>query len=135
MRALKVKEAARTRRRRERKFKREDDARATYEARWKALLVPDAACPPSPAPRRSLHLCDVPWPVFSGAEIGPETIAAFLVPEGADKKEKLRQTLLRFHPDKFEGRIMPRIRASDKELVRDAVGRVARAINDLLAGK
>ncbi|KAI0689746.1 hypothetical protein BC835DRAFT_228963 [Cytidiella melzeri] len=82
-------------------------------------------------------------------DLTSEAISSFLLPGGKpaesltidkevikkERRDKLRETMLRFHPDKFEGRIMHRVRASDKVIVRDAVGRVARAINGLLAGK
>lgn len=40
--------------------------------------------------------------------------------------------MLRFHPDKFEGRVMRRVKESDKDKVREAVGQVARALNALM---
>jgi hypothetical protein len=52
--------------------------------------------------------------------------------EKKERKEKLRQTLLRFHPDKFEGRLMQRVRIDDKERVREAVGVVVRVLNTLM---
>lgn len=139
------------------------DALAQYEARWKVLLSGvDAsrdldrelnfADIPWPV------LVSEVGPTFSAADkshtapeiedFTSEAISAFLLYDGRpsrsssaetdalkkERRDKLREAMLRFHPDKFEGRIMHRVRASDKELVRDAVGRVARAINDLLAG-
>lgn len=49
-----------------------------------------------------------------------------------ERKEKLRETFLRFHPDKFEGRFMRRIVASEQETVREAIGQVVRALNTLM---
>ncbi|KAF9501378.1 hypothetical protein BDN71DRAFT_697623 [Pleurotus eryngii] len=49
-----------------------------------------------------------------------------------ERREKLRDAMLRFHPDKFEGRVMSRVREGDKERVREAVGQVARVLNDLM---
>ncbi|KAJ3904945.1 hypothetical protein F5879DRAFT_988770 [Lentinula edodes] len=48
------------------------------------------------------------------------------------RKEKLRETLLRFHPDKFEGRLMSRVRPEEKEKVTQALGIVVRVLNDLM---
>lgn len=78
-------------------------------------------------------------------------VSAFLLPGGRpaesvtaledaetikkERRDKLRETMLRFHPDKFEGRVMRRVREKDKEMVREGVGRITRAINELLAGK
>lgn len=105
---------------------------------------------------------DIPWPLFSAhiakrkapdndllirvEEITPEAISTFLLPDvdvhsGAAKsddvsrrnRDKLKETLLRFHPDKFEGRFMHRVPASDIESVREAVGQVARALNVLMS--
>jgi hypothetical protein len=49
-----------------------------------------------------------------------------------ERKEKLRETFLRFHPDKFEGRVMRRVKASEQETVREAIGQVVRALNALM---
>lgn len=49
-----------------------------------------------------------------------------------DRKEKLRETFLRFHPDKFEGRLMARVRPDEKDMVRQALGVVVRVLNDLI---
>ncbi|KIK67511.1 hypothetical protein GYMLUDRAFT_37656 [Collybiopsis luxurians FD-317 M1] len=49
-----------------------------------------------------------------------------------DRKEKLRETFLRFHPDKFEGRLMPRVRPTERNQVREALGIVVRVLNDLM---
>jgi hypothetical protein len=104
------------------------EARERYEARWKALL--DG--------RDELAFGDVPWPVMgSRTSIGVEdltekNISAFLLRKGTVKKERLRETMLRFHPDKFEGRFMGRVKAGEQEKVRDAVGRVVRVIHSLM---
>ncbi|KAI0821009.1 hypothetical protein BC629DRAFT_1278048 [Irpex lacteus] len=121
----------RRQRRNEKERLRWDDARAHYETRWKELLGGK-----KPA---TLEVEDITM----------EAVSAFLLPGGRlpdsaardeeaikkERRDKLRETMLRFHPDKFEGRIMSRVREADKEVVREAVGRVARVINDLLAGK
>ncbi|KAI0628395.1 hypothetical protein C8Q77DRAFT_1162138 [Trametes polyzona] len=136
------------------------EARESYDARWKELLAPAG----SAAPEGSLKFGDVPWPVLPPPlssssskrdertvvvleDLTAEAIAAFLlppserpVPEDAEaakkeRKEKLRETMLRFHPDKFEGRVMRLVRDSDKELVKEAVGIVARTLNTLMGEK
>jgi hypothetical protein len=50
------------------------------------------------------------------------------------RKNRLRETLLRFHPDKFEGRVMGRVipEGEEREKVREGVGRVVRALNELM---
>ena len=49
-----------------------------------------------------------------------------------EKKEKLREAMLRYHPDKFEGRIMRKVIEKDTDRVREAVGQVARILNTLM---
>lgn len=94
----------------------------------------------------------MPWPVFeaqstskrrlTNEDLTLDAITSFVLPrslpgtstEEAKKyrKDRLRETMLRFHPDKFEGRIMKRVREKDRDQVLDAVGRVARALNTLM---
>lgn len=47
-------------------------------------------------------------------------------------KDTLRVAMLRFHPDKFEARILARVKERDRDLVREAAHTVVRILNDLL---
>jgi len=143
-------------RRKERRRQQEEEYRQQYEHRWKALLDPRTR------DHGPLTFGDIPWPLFlarhegrrvSRAElhvedITPEAISAFILPDvngttspgkGDDvsrrNRDKLKETLLRFHPDKFNGRFMHRVSASDVESVREAVAQVARVLNVLLSGQ
>ena len=49
-----------------------------------------------------------------------------------DLKDVLRSTMLRFHPDKFEARVLKRIRSSDRERVKEAASAVVRAVGELM---
>lgn len=121
-------------------------AREDYDQAWRDLLAEGSES-------RPLKFEDIPWPIFAARgkgvsveEFKADDIAAFILcdPGGTagptmeeialkkDRKEKLRDTMLRFHPDKFEGRIMRRVKESDKDKVRDGVGQVARALNALM---
>lgn len=142
--------------------KRWAEAREHYESRWKDLLqgvedelrfedIPWPVMPdevgPAPSKKGKGRAMEVVHVELDDLTIG--AISAFLLPSGRpadstamdeettkkDRRDKLRETMLRFHPDKFEGRILRNVRESDKDRVRDAVGRVARAVNDLLADK
>ncbi|KAG6381945.1 hypothetical protein JVT61DRAFT_569 [Boletus reticuloceps] len=133
---------------RERQRLGEEDHRQRYEQRWKALLDPRT---PDLGP---LTFADIPWPLFSTMrrplrmeDITPEAITTFLLldidgaatPTKNDhcsrrNRDKLKETLLRFHPDKFEGRFMHRVPASDTEVVKEAVGQLARVLNVLMSG-
>ena len=101
---------------------------------------------------------DIPWPIYEAQSsakrpaagltlevITVDAIARFILSgpptaqgpaseatEKKDRKERLRETMLRFHPDKFEGRLMKRVKEGDQVKVREAVGQVVRALNTLM---
>ncbi|KAJ7828541.1 hypothetical protein B0H14DRAFT_3088216 [Mycena olivaceomarginata] len=152
-RLAKLAEEERKRKKLEKEIRRTDYAREEYHLRWKILLAA-----PSDS-ENALTFNDIPWPIASAHRQKPDkgssqtapppvslddltvdAIAAFLVPpslsvnaetEKKHRKDKLRETFLRFHPDKFEGRLMGRVRESDRQRVRDAIGVVVRALNAL----
>ncbi|KAI1782556.1 hypothetical protein LXA43DRAFT_1050734 [Ganoderma leucocontextum] len=144
-------EEDRTKRRRARERLRA--ARELYEARWKALLAPSI---PASSDEPTLGLADIPWPIYhayldnrhassspSIDEFTVDALSTFLLPSVEDdrgpdalkkeRRERLRDAMLRFHPDKFEGQVMPRVRADERDVVREAVGVVARMLNTLMA--
>ena len=145
-------EEDRRRRKRVKERMREVEARELYDTRWKALLAPASTTPDD----EMLRFEDIPWPNMASAmslgadeparvrieDLTAEAIAAFLLPPSdrdapsadpsKERKEKLRETMLRFHPDKFEGRVMKRVREKDRERVKEAVGIVARTVNSLM---
>ncbi|KAJ6593482.1 hypothetical protein B0H19DRAFT_1205045 [Mycena capillaripes] len=155
-RLAKLAEEERKRKKLEKEIRRSDYAREEYHLRWKTLLAaPDAES----VQENLLRFSDIPWPIVSahrqkpdkkGSSSAPpptvslddltvDAIAAFLVPstlsgdkEKKQRKDKLRETFLRFHPDKFEGRLMSRVRESDQQRVREAIGVVVRALNALM---
>lgn len=143
VRILRAKEDARRRKRDEQQRRRRVEAREAYQRRWIDLLEtkPGSA---------DLGFGDIPWPVGGGApgisQLTAEAISAFLfIPEkefeeqGLDdagraklRKEELRVTMLRFHPDKFEGRIIPRVKLCERAAVRDGTNAVTRAVTALM---
>jgi hypothetical protein len=48
------------------------------------------------------------------------------------RKEELRATMLRFHPDKFEGRIIPRVKLGERATVREGANAVTMAVAALM---
>ena len=50
----------------------------------------------------------------------------------SDLKDVLRTTMLRFHPDKFEARVLKRVRDSDRERVKETASAVVRAVGELM---
>ncbi len=146
-------EEERRKRRSVRERLRAVETRELYETRWKTLLAPSI---PAASNEPTLGLADIPWPIYqtfsdknyasSSPHIDDLTIDAvstFLLPPSEDhqdpdvlkkeRRERLRETMLRFHPDKFEGRVKPRVRAEERDAVREAVGVVARTLNTLMA--
>ena len=136
----------------ERESRRWDYAREEYGIRWRRLLSITGE-----SETVTLGFDDIPWPVATAQpqklrkresgvsqrstitvdELTAEAITAFLLPagEGFDKekrKEKLRESFLRFHPDKFEGRFMRFVREGDREKVKEAIGQVSRVLNSLI---
>ncbi|KAL1745048.1 hypothetical protein HDZ31DRAFT_37248 [Schizophyllum fasciatum] len=137
------------------------DARALYEERWAALLADrdDGASPlafadipwPVLAAHRHGPKDDAGSPRLTVEDLTLDSISTFLLPaskatatEGEDataaeearkkeRKERLRASYLRFHPDKFEGRLLKRVRPDDQPKVQEAVGAVVRALNTLMS--
>lgn len=50
-----------------------------------------------------------------------------------ERRERLREAMLRFHPDKFEGRILRRVEEKDRARTKEAVAKVVVALNHLMA--
>ncbi|KAF5380581.1 hypothetical protein D9615_004677 [Tricholomella constricta] len=84
---------------------------------------------------------------FSLEHLTTDAIVEFLIPpttststadsirretEKKERKDKLRETFLRFHPDKFEGRLMKHVKESERDAVREAIGQVVRSLNALM---
>ena len=78
-------------------------------------------------------------------DLTKDSVSAFLLPgdqseasKGVDstskatvKKDVLRAAMLKYHPDKFEARVLLRVHEDDKERVREAGGAVMRILNEL----
>ncbi|PPQ75185.1 hypothetical protein CVT26_008793, partial [Gymnopilus dilepis] len=69
----------------------------------------------------------------AGRSAEGETEEAVKERQRKERKDRLREAFLRFHPDKFEGRFMRRFREEERERVREAIGQVSRVLNGLLA--
>ncbi|KAI0002193.1 hypothetical protein BJV74DRAFT_817632 [Russula compacta] len=139
VRILQAKEDARRHAREERERRRHADARDAHEQRWAELLK-------STSKPADLSFGDIPWPVRGRAldvsQLTVEAVSAFLFfpeeEEGLDeagrariRKEELRKAMLRFHPDKFEGRVIPRIQDEERAAAREGANVVTRAVRTL----
>ncbi|KZT43217.1 hypothetical protein SISSUDRAFT_1040673 [Sistotremastrum suecicum HHB10207 ss-3] len=138
----KLEEELRQKRKVENERRRKQDRWKLYEESWKDL----ANIPPPPS---SLKFSDIPWPMFDlpadPDALASDAISSFIFDSMSHQdtddsegpkplKDLLRPHLLRFHPDKFEGRIMPLVRESDRELVREGIGAVMRCLNTIAEG-
>ncbi|KAK7467608.1 hypothetical protein VKT23_004661 [Stygiomarasmius scandens] len=84
-----------------------------------------------------------PWPMFkrpaSPEEITFTAISAYILsphyPEkdkSRPEKDRIKEHIRRWHPDRFETKMLPKVIDSDKERVREGAGFVVRSLNDLL---
>jgi hypothetical protein len=134
----------RRREKRSRERRAKQNARDDYEKRWDTLLTTcDAA-------GQSLTFQDIPWPCnaayappsagqsFSLDDLTVDSITEFLFnsaikpTETTQEIKAIRESLLRFHPDKFEGRVIGRVSETERAIVQEGVGIVVRVLNELL---
>ncbi|KAH8115357.1 hypothetical protein DFH11DRAFT_1588860 [Phellopilus nigrolimitatus] len=125
--------------------RRVEEAKRLYEERWLKLLERPAEG--NTDNRGPLHFDDIPWPIapprrkraaLDVDDFTKEAISSFLLPPtdaSADSssliKDILRSTMLKFHPDKFESRVLLRVREKDRDIVKEVAGVVVRVLNDL----
>ena len=103
-----------------------------YEHRWAALQS---------SREERLTFRTVPWPLIrtpsSPSSLSNANIASFLLSPlhsgGKSRKDRIREAMQRWHNDKFEPRILPRVIESDRGAVKEGVDAVVRCLNDLLA--
>ncbi|KAG8993786.1 hypothetical protein FRB90_000607 [Tulasnella sp. 427] len=125
------------RRRREEKDKRKIvESWMAYESRWSTLQRASASSKIVP---NSLDFQFLPWPVHpppkSIEALTKESISSFVLSDlhsaEKTKKQRLRNALLLYHPDRFESKFMAFVKEEDHTLVKEAVGRVVRVLNAL----
>lgn len=116
--------------REERSRRRLRDAQVAYEEGWKTLLSKHDVL---------LSIENIPWPVLPTLEVKPDSIRpdkirALLLDSEDDSRARdiLRTNLLRYHPDKFEPRVLKRVKDTEKELVKELAMTVVRTLNDML---
>ncbi|KAJ3566696.1 hypothetical protein NP233_g6844 [Leucocoprinus birnbaumii] len=116
----------------------------TYEQRWAKVLARVKADTDDSNPDTLLRFGDIPWPLKVSArevsvdDITTQGIEDFLLESltvrgnKLTKKERVRSSLLRWHPDKL-GNILQRIDAEDVEAVRDGLKVVMECLQRLNA--
>ena len=124
----------------ERNIRQLETAREEYNSRWIALLA-------SEPEGGDLAFHDIPWPVVDAyrrrrmdqrlkvEDFTAEAISSFLFgSEPSDGgREKLREAIRRFHPDKFEGRFMQRLKKEEQERVLEGITQVSRILLTTIA--
>ena len=106
-----------------------------YEEKW-TLLRADVQL-------RPLAFSDIPWPLF-GVPASAEDITLVRVQEflchpqresvqSAGLVKSLRSEMLRWHPDKFNAKMLNKVVEGEREAVMEAAGKVARFLTQLTA--
>ncbi|KAL5504705.1 hypothetical protein ACEPAH_7368 [Sanghuangporus vaninii] len=130
--------------------RRLEEARRLYEERWTILLARPASSSAT-EDRLPISFADIPWPIAVTKKISSEefieqltkdAVSSFLLRSGEETnnsdgsapstKDVLRTTMLRFHPDKFEVRVLARVEEKDRDLVKESASVVIRILNDLM---
>ncbi|KAG8743447.1 hypothetical protein FRC10_012026 [Ceratobasidium sp. 414] len=112
------------------------DAWIAYDTRWAQLRAEQA----QPG---ELAFTDLPWPSYpppklplSPEALSKQAISAFLLSPlhsiGKPRRQRLREALLLYHPDRFVAKWMGLIWEKDAPPVQEAVGRVARVLTGLV---
>ncbi|TDL17588.1 hypothetical protein BD410DRAFT_729818 [Rickenella mellea] len=83
----------------------------------------------------------ISWPTVTTVTVAEDLtvnrIASFVLSphHSQDKspKDRIKEQLLRWHPDRFDGRYLPKVPAEERDAVRQAVGHVVKALNELIS--
>ena len=85
---------------------------------------------------------DFPWPVFKRPsepeDMTTQAIGAYVLSKNApdaqkSSKDRIKDHIKRWHPDRFETKVLPRVFQTDREKVKAGAGVVARGLNELLS--
>lgn len=111
------------------------DAWTAYDTRWTQLRTGPAS--------GKLAFTDLPWPShplptlpLEPDTLSKQSVSSFLLSPlhsvGKPRKQRLREALLLYHPDRFVAKWMGLVRGKDAPGVQEAVGRVARVLTALV---
>ncbi|KAF8881248.1 hypothetical protein BD779DRAFT_1445686 [Infundibulicybe gibba] len=104
----------------------------THERQWTRLATLD-----------ELRWESFPWPMLKKPSVPEEitsvAISAYILSPHYPEKDKSRPTkdrikehIRRWHPDRFETKLLPKVAEDEKEKVKEGAGFVVRSLNDLL---
>lgn len=102
----------------------------SYLSAWAALLASTVT---------QLRFRDIPWPLHikprSAEDVTPNAVTSFLLSEshssGRSRKQRIRDTLLIYHPDRFEKWVLMIKDEKEKERAREVAGELVRILNSL----
>lgn len=108
------------------------DAWKVYESRWASIGTASSNEP--------LSFMSLPWPMLdppsSLSSLTLARISAFILSnahsQGHTPRERIKEALRRWHPDRF-GRLLQRVVETDRAVVEEGVGIVARCLNEMLS--
>ncbi|KZO96116.1 hypothetical protein CALVIDRAFT_481585, partial [Calocera viscosa TUFC12733] len=103
----------------------------SYEKRWQEL----AKSPPA-----SLTLYSIPFPVAqarpTAAQINPQTVAQFILSTQhsphKSRKARLKDAMLRWHPDKFEQKWLNKVPEPQRAMAKECASAVAKSVTALM---
>ena len=83
---------------------------------------------------------DFPWPMFkrpkSPDDLTSPAITAYMLspvhPQDRATKERIKDNIRKWHPDRFNSQYLPKVKESERERVSEGAGSVARILNDVL---
>ncbi|WWC59800.1 uncharacterized protein I303_102362 [Kwoniella dejecticola CBS 10117] len=122
--------------------KRQKSERMRWVQRWKSLAERD-----NEIVELEMSFNDIPWPIQRGSitridieHLKIDNIRTFIHAVAEDTAEDgkidvrrtIRDAIRNYHPDKFNSRILVRVKEKDRELVKEAVGIVSGILNDLV---
>ncbi|KAG6812269.1 hypothetical protein H0H92_003658 [Tricholoma furcatifolium] len=104
-----------------------------HDRQWSILLTTTA----------SIHWESIPWPMLSSPrtpdDITLPAITAYmqspLLPDkekAKSQKDRLKEHIRKWHPDRFETKCLPRVVEDEREKVKEGTGTVIRSLNELL---
>jgi hypothetical protein len=125
-------ETARQAREAKKQLTKEDVVRIfeRHEEQWKSIPTKD-----------DLQWHNFPWPMLkTPANMGEMTYSAIhgylLSPHYPEKdrpqKDRIKDHIKRWHPDRFETKLLPKVMEEDQEKVKEGAGVVVRILNELL---
>ncbi|KAI0088808.1 hypothetical protein BDY19DRAFT_985285 [Irpex rosettiformis] len=81
-----------------------------------------------------------PWPMLkkpsNPEELTTTAISAYILnpynPSDKSEKDRIKEHIRRWHPDRFETKLLPKVKSEDRERVKEGAGQVVRSLNELL---